>query len=145
MYIWILDKYGSTSFKQRLWQRKMFFSALWCSGQGVACTGVWSGLDFLRRWFLLALYCSFFLFSFCFLILVFFLSCFPLFLLLTLLIMHLDHENIYFKFKSGEFYFGKGISRALDLHTGHAYGQKKKNISCQYMSLLWNSCILSWC
>ena len=27
---------------------------------------------------------------------------------------------------SPEFYFGKGISKALDLHTGQAYDQKKK-------------------
>ena len=34
-----------------------------------------------------------------------------------------------------EFYFGKGISKALDLHTGQAYDQTK-TISCQDMSLL---------
>ena len=47
---------------------------------------------------------------------------------------------------SPEFYFGKGISKALDLHTGQAYDQKK-TISCQDMSLLWNSWIffnVSW-
>ena len=47
---------------------------------------------------------------------------------------------------SPEFYFGKGISKALDLHTGQAYDQKK-TISCQDMSLLWNSSIffnVSW-
>ena len=36
---------------------------------------------------------------------------------------------------SQEFYFGKGISKALDLHTGQAYDQKK-TISCQDMSFL---------
>ena len=38
---------------------------------------------------------------------------------------HVDHAlgSIYV---SLEFYFGKWISRALDLHTGQAYGQKKK-------------------
>ena len=36
---------------------------------------------------------------------------------------------------SPEFYFGKGISKALNLHTGQAYDQKK-TISCQDMSLL---------
>ena len=36
-----------------------------------------------------------------------------------------------------ESYFGKGISKALDLHTGQACDQKKI-ISCQDMSLLWN-------
>ena len=49
--------------------------------------------------------------------------------------------NIYFKLKC-EFYFGKGISKALDLHTGQAYDQIK-TISCQDMSLLWNSWIFS--
>ena len=44
-----------------------------------------------------------------------------------------------------KFYFGKGISKALDLHTDQAYDQKKKKkqktktISCQHMSILWNS------
>ena len=28
---------------------------------------------------------------------------------------------------SSEFYFGRGLSRALDLHTGQAYGQKKSH------------------
>ena len=36
---------------------------------------------------------------------------------------------------SPEFYFVRGISKALDLHTGQAYHQKK-TISCQDMSLL---------
>ena len=39
---------------------------------------------------------------------------------------------------SPEFYFGKGISKALDLHTGQAYDQIK-TISSQDMSLLRNS------
>ena len=48
MYIWIHDKYSSSGFKQRLWQRKIvliwqinFFKScvsLWYSGQGVAWT-----------------------------------------------------------------------------------------------------------
>ena len=42
-------------------------------------------------------------------------------------------SNIYFK--SPDFYFGKGILKALDLHTGQAYDQEK-TISCQDMSLL---------
>ena len=33
--------------------------------------------------------------------------------------------SIYILSLSPEFYFGKGISSALDLHTGKAYGQKK--------------------
>ena len=43
---------------------------------------------------------------------------------------------------SPEFYFVRGISKALDLHTGQAYHQKK-TISCQDMSLLWNCWISS--
>ena len=43
--------------------------------------------------------------------------------------------SIYILSLSLEFYFGKGISKALDLHTGQAYDQKK-TISCQDMSLL---------
>ena len=46
--------------------------------------------------------------------------------------------SIYILSLSPEFYFGKGISKALDLHTGQAYDQKK-NISSQDMSLLLNS------
>ena len=54
--------------------------------------------------------------------------------------------SIYILSLSPEFYFGKGISKALDLHTGQAYDQIK-TISCQDMSLLWNSWIffnVSW-
>ena len=43
--------------------------------------------------------------------------------------------SIYILSLSLEFYFGKGISKALDLHTGQAYDQIK-TISCQDMSLL---------
>ena len=53
---------------------------------------------------------------------------------------------IYILSLSPEFYFGEGISKALDLLTGQAYDQIK-TISCQDMSLLWNSWIffnVSW-
>ena len=43
--------------------------------------------------------------------------------------------SIYILSSSPEFYFGKGISKALDLHTGQAYDQKK-TISRQDMSLV---------
>ena len=46
--------------------------------------------------------------------------------------------SIYILSLSPEFYFGKGISKAVDLHTGQAYDQIK-TISCQDMSLLLNS------
>ena len=52
-------------------------------------------------------------------------------------ILTAGHElgSIYILSSSPEFYFGKGISKALDLHTGQAYDQIK-TISCQDMSLL---------
>ena len=56
-----------------------------------------------------------------------------LFLLQTLLVMHLGSMHI--SSLSPGFYFRKRISKALDLHTGQAYGQVK-TISCQDMSLL---------
>ena len=43
--------------------------------------------------------------------------------------------SMYILSLSPEFYFGKGISKALDLHTGQAYDQIK-TMSCQDMSLL---------
>ena len=43
--------------------------------------------------------------------------------------------SMYILSLSPEFYFAKGISKALDLHTGQAYDQKK-TISCQDMSPL---------
>ena len=43
--------------------------------------------------------------------------------------------SIYILSLSPEFYLGKGISKALDMHTGQAYDQIK-TISCQAMSLL---------
>ena len=69
---------------------------LWCSGQGVACTCGKTGFDSRRRCFLF-LFTVFFLFLFgpCFLTLLFLLACFPLFLLLTLLIVHLDQYIFY--------------------------------------------------
>ena len=51
-------------------------------------------------------------------------------------------RSIYILTLSPEFYIGKGISKALDLHTGQAYDQIK-TINCQDMSLLWNSWIFS--
>ena len=44
--------------------------------------------------------------------------------------------SIYIFSLSPEFYFGKGISKTRDLHTGQAYDQKKKTRSRQDMSLL---------
>ena len=49
-----------------------------------------------------------------------------------------DHAlgSIYILSLSPEFYFAKGISRVLDLHTGQAYDQKKTIFSCQDMPCL---------
>ena len=51
---------------------------------------------------------------------------------------HVHHAlgSIYVLSLSPEFYFGKGVSKALDLHTGQAYYQKKKNTSFQDTFLL---------
>ena len=54
--------------------------------------------------------------------------------------------STYILSSSPEFYLGKGILKALDLHTGQAYDQRN-TISCREMSLLWNSWIffhVSW-
>ena len=107
--------------------------ALWCSGQGFACKARWTEFYSRRRWFLLL--CAvlfFFLFSFFFntqsFSLVFLYSYCPPCWSRTFI-------NIYFKLKLGEFYFKSSWS---------AYWPSllpEKNISCQDMSLLWNSCI----
>ena len=44
--------------------------------------------------------------------------------------------SIYILSLSQEFYFGKGISKALDLHTGRRAYDQIKTRSCQDMSLL---------
>ena len=116
MYIWINDKYSSTSFKKRLCREKWFwYNQINFSKQ--VCVAVW-----LRRsrsclqlqmnrlsatpHFLCIVFFFFFLFSLCFLARFFLLACFSLFVLLTLLIMHLD-QYIFLSF-SPELYFRKG-------------------------------------
>ena len=110
MYIWIHDKYSSTSFKQRLWQRivVLIFQIMcvtllqWSrSCFHVQINRVW----LLFRLFLFSLspVCSLFLFFF------------------ILTADSADHAlgSIYILSLSPEFYqFGRGISKALDLHTG---------------------------
>ena len=130
MYIWIRDKYSSTSFKQRLWRRKIVLIWQINSSNHVCHCGVvvkellaradkpgsTSGdaisvflyrffsclVSFLTLFFLLA----FFLYSYCWPCL----SCTWINDILSL---------------SPEFYFGKGISKSLDLHTGQADDQIK--------------------
>ena len=68
----------------------------------------------------------------------FFKHCFPFGLFFFILTADpAGHElgSIYILSLSPEFYFGKGISKALDLHTGQAYDQIK-TISSQDMSFL---------
>ena len=83
-----------------------------------------------------AVFCFFVLFFLC---LVSFLNTiFPFGLFFFILTADPDGHtlgSIYILSSSPEFYFGKGISKALDLHTDQAYDQKK-TISCQDMSLV---------
>ena len=105
----------------------------WCSGQGVACTCRQTGLDSWRRCFLfLCIVLFFFLFWSLILNTIFPFGLF--FFILTADPAGHALGSMYILSLSPEFYFGKGI----DLHTGQAYDQKK-TISCQDMSLLWNS------
>ena len=83
-----------------------------------------------------AVFCFFVPFFFC--LVSFFNTIFPFGLFFFILTADpAGHElgSIYILSSSPEFYFGKGISKALDLHTGQAYDQIK-TISCQDMSLL---------
>ena len=94
--------------------------------------------------FSVSLYRFFFLFGLSFLTLFFLLAVF--FFILSSDPAGHELGSIYILSSSLEIYFGKGISKALDLHTGQAYDQIK-TISCQDMSLLWNSWIffnVSW-
>ena len=78
--------------------------------------------------------CTFFFFFFC--LVSFFNTIFPFGLFFFILIADpAGHElgSIYILSISPEFYFGKGISKALDLHTGQAYDQIK-TISSQLVS-----------
>ena len=78
---------------------------------------------------------SLYLFFFC--LVSFFNTIFPFGLFFFILTADpAGHElgSIYILSSSPEFYFGKGISKALDLHTGQAYDQIK-TISSQDMSL----------
>ena len=108
--------------------------SLWCSGQGDDCTCRSTGFASRRRGFrLLSTVFFFFLFS------LFFNTVFPFGLFSVILTADpADHAlgSIYILSLSPEFYFAKGISRVLDLHTGQAYDQKKTIFSCQDMPCL---------
>ena len=133
MYIWIHDKYSSTSFNDKInfWNHVCHCGAVVkellaradkpgsSPGDPIFCLFV-PFFDFFFCFFV----CLFFSFRLSFLTLFLLLALFSLFLLLTLLVMHLDQ---YILSLSPEFYFGKGTSKALDLHTDQAYDQKKNN------------------
>ena len=111
--------------------------SLWCSGQAVAWVRLPATLFSVSSYRFFFLFCLFFNTIFPFGLFFFILTADPA-----------GHAlgSIYILSLSPEFYFGKGISKALDLHTGQAYDQIK-TISCQDMSLLWNSWIffnVSW-
>ena len=151
MYIWINDKYSSTSFKQRLWQRKIALTWQNFSNQVCQCGALVKELlaraDKPSSTPGDAVFCFFVPFFSVWSL--FFTTIFPLGLFFFILSADPAGQalgSIYILTLSPEFYFGKGISKALDLHTGQAYDQKK-NISCQDMSLLWKSWIffsVSW-
>ena len=157
MYIWIHDKYSSTASNSDYGREKLFSydkinvsnHVCHCGavvkellaradkqgstpGDGVFCFFV-PVFFFLDRFFSCPVLNTIFLFGIFF----FILTADPA-----------GHAlgSIYILSLSPEFYFGKGISKALDMHTGQAYDQIK-TISCQAMSLLWNSWIffnVSW-
>ena len=96
--------------------------SLWCSYQGVACMYRYTGFDSRRRCFLFNFVVPFF----------FFFPVWSLFLTLFFLLAFFSSHgwpcwsctwiNDILSLSPG-FYFGKGISKALDLHTGQAYDQ----------------------
>ena len=153
MYIWIHDKYSSDSFKQRPWQRQLhWYDKFNFSHHVCHCGAVVKEL--LARadnrvrlpatLFSVSLYRSFFFVPVWSLF-------WTLFFLLAFFFLILDADpaghalgSIYVLSLSPEFYFGKRISKALGLHTGQAYDQIK-TISCQDMSLHWNSWIFFQC
>ena len=95
MYIWIHDKYSSASFKQRLWQRKIVLIWQIVCHYGAVVKELVAREDKPGSTPGDAVFCFFlpfffFLFGLFFLTLFFLLVFFSLFLLLTLLVMHLD-------------------------------------------------------
>ena len=146
MYIWIHDKYSSTSFKQRLWQRKIVFMwqnyffkpcvSLWCSGQEVVLNVQINRVRLPATLFSVSLYRFFFSVWSLFFTLFFLLAFFSLFLLLTLLVMHLD--QCYFKLKSGVLFWKRDFKSSWSAYWP-SLRPDKNHKPCQDMSLLWNS------
>ena len=161
MYIWIHDKYGSTTSNSDYGREKLFsYDKINVSNHVCHCGVVVKELlaradkqgstpgDDVFCFFVPFFFSCFFFWPF------FFLSCFLntifpfgiFFFILTADPAGHALGSIYILSLSAEFYFGKEISKALDMHTGQACDQIK-TISCQAMSLLWNSWIffnVSW-
>ena len=144
MYIWIHDKYSSTIFKQRLCQRKIvlvpqnwfFKSCVSRADKPGSTPGDAVFCFFVPLFFPCLVY--------------FFNTIFPFGLFFFILTEDPAGQcppgSIYILSLSPEFYFGKEISKALDLHTGQAY-DKIKSIICQDTSVLLNSWLffnVSW-
>ena len=132
MYIWIHDKYSSTSTEKLFWYDKIIF-------QIMCVTVVQINRVLLPATLFSVSLCRFFFPVWSLFLTLFFVLAFFFFILTADPAGH-ALGSIYILSLSPEFYFGKGISKALDLHTGQAYDQIK-TISCQDMSLLWNSWI----
>ena len=150
MYIWIHDKYSSTSFKQRLWQRKIvliwqnyFFKScvsLWCSGQEIVLNVQINRVRLLATLFSVSLY------SFFFCLVSFFLTLFFLLYSYCWPCWSCTWININFKLKSGVF-CKRDFKSSSSAYIMTKLTTRKKTISCQDMSLLWNSWIvfnISW-
>ena len=142
MHIWIHDKYSYTSFKKKINMTKLFFSScvsVWCSGQGVACTHV-SRVRLPRHCFLYLCTFSFFLFGL-FLTLLFLLAFF--FFILTAHLASHPLGSI-----SGVLFWKRDFKSWKSSWSAYWPSLRpEKNISCQDMSLLWNSWIffnVSW-
>ena len=136
MYIWIHDKYNYTSFKKQINMTKLFFQSrvsVWCSGQGVACTLV-SRVRLPWHSFLYLCTFSFFLFGL-FLTLLFLLAFF--FFILTAHLASHPLGSI-----SGVLFWKRDFKSWKSSWSAYWPSLRpEKNISCQDMSLLWNSWI----
>ena len=156
MYIWIHDKFRSTSFKQCLWQRKIVL--IWKKKKfQIMCVIVvqwWrscshvpiNGVRLPATLFSVSLPYHFFSSVWS----LFFNAIFPFGLFSFILTADpAGHAlgSIYVLSLSAEFYFGKGFFKSSRSACWPSLRPEKKNISCQDMSLLWNSWIffnVSW-
>ena len=144
MYVWIHDKYSSISLKQRLWQRKIVFDMTNLVFTLCVTVVQWSRSCLHVQINRVRLPVTLFFVSlngFFFCLVSFFEHYFffwPFFFILIADPAGDALGSIYILSVSPEYYFGEGISKALDLHIGQAYDQRE-TMSCQDMSLLWNS------